>query len=269
VTTAAASTVDSVATHAADAAFGTVLRDIARGGITGLIVGLIGLGIGGRVVMRLAALLVPESAGAFTENGNRIGDITLAGSLGLALLGVFLGAGVATIWVVISPWIPGVGLRRALLAMPIAVGLGAFALIDGGNRDFFILRRDPAVVGVLIVLIAVIGLMFALVDDALDGRLPPATGAALRVYGLLSFVGLGVALLVITGFLTAPETVTVLMGIALFGVGVATLGTWIRRVRGQPAPTWAEILGRVALVAAIILGCVRTLPELTQTLGMA
>ena len=151
VTTAATPTVDPAAKLAEDAAFGPIFRDIARGGITGLIVGLVGVGIGGRIVMRLAALLVPELVGEFTENGFRIGDITPGGSLGLVVFGMFAGAGVATIWVTVSPWIPGTGIRRALLAMPVAVGLGAFALIDGGNRDFFILRNDSAVSAVLIV----------------------------------------------------------------------------------------------------------------------
>ena len=158
MTTAATPTVDSAAQLAEDAAFGDIIRDIARGGITGLIVGLIGVGIGGRIAMRLAALLVPELVGDFTENGFRIGDITPAGSLGLVVFGLFVGAGVATIWVTVSPWIPGVGIRRALLSMLIAVGLGASVLIDGENLDFFILRNHPGVSVVLISLIGVIEL---------------------------------------------------------------------------------------------------------------
>ena len=38
---------------------GAVLRDIARGGFAGLIVGVLVGGIGGRVAMRLAAIAVP------------------------------------------------------------------------------------------------------------------------------------------------------------------------------------------------------------------
>jgi len=269
MTTAATPAVDSAANDATDAAFGAILRDIARGGITGLIVGLVGAGIGGRIVMRLAALIVPESAGSFTENGFPIGAITLGGSLGLVLFGLFLGAGVATIWVVVSPWIPGAGIRRALLAMPIAVAVGAVALIDGENRDFAILEHHPGVVGVLILFIAIIGLLFALVDDALDRRLPVATGRALAVYGLLTIVGLGLAMLVLVSFLSATETTRVLTGVALIGLGVPTLGTWIFRVRGRPVPAWLVVVGRVALVAAVVIGSAGLLPELTRALGMA
>ena len=104
---------------------GAIMRDISRGGLTGAIVGLVALGIGGRLVMRLAALLVPEATGLTTENGNRIGDITQDGTMFLILGGIILGLLAGTVWVVVSPWIPGRGLVRALITMPIAVALGA------------------------------------------------------------------------------------------------------------------------------------------------
>jgi hypothetical protein len=267
MTTATAPTVDEAAKLASDAAFGDIFRDIARGGITGLIVGLVGIGIGGRIVMRLAALLVPGSEGAFTENGNRIGSITLGGSVGLVILGLMLGAMVATIWVVISPWIPGVGLRRALLAMPIAVGLGASGLIDGRNPDFFVLDHDRGVVGLLILLVAVIGFMFVLVDKALDRRLPPATRRVATAYSGLTLVGLPIALLVFLSIVSNPKTM--LMGVALFAVGLATLRLWSLRVKASDRPSWLVVVARVALVAAVVVGFAGALPEISHALGMA
>ncbi|MHB8399971.1 MAG: hypothetical protein ACYDCI_13745, partial [Candidatus Limnocylindrales bacterium] len=103
---------------------GEVWRDIARGGLAGLVVGIVVAGFGGRIAMRLAALRVGDATGALTENGNRIGDITLAGSLGLILIGVLFGALAGTVWVVVRPWLPGAGLRRALVATIVAIGLG-------------------------------------------------------------------------------------------------------------------------------------------------
>ena len=77
-------------------------------------------------------------------------------------------------------------------------------------------------------------------------------------------------MIVLAGFLSAPETVTVLMGVALLVVGLATLGTWVARVRGPPRPEVAARDRRDgALIAAVVLGCARTLPELVQTLGLA
>ena len=45
-----------------EGAIGVTLREIARGGIAGVIAGALVAGVGGRVVMRLAAVAVPESA---------------------------------------------------------------------------------------------------------------------------------------------------------------------------------------------------------------
>jgi ATP-binding cassette subfamily F protein 3 len=40
-----------------------------------LLTGLLVAGLGGRLVMRAAALLEPSAIGRFTENGNQIGEI--------------------------------------------------------------------------------------------------------------------------------------------------------------------------------------------------
>ena len=77
-----------------------VFRDIARGGVAGLIVGVLLAGIGGRLVMRLAALLVPDAAGSVTEQGFVIGVISFAGTMGLvSVMGLFGGATVGAVWV--------------------------------------------------------------------------------------------------------------------------------------------------------------------------
>jgi hypothetical protein len=251
------------------AALGGIFRDITRGGLAGVVVGLIGCGIGGRIVMRLAAVLVPMSDGAHTENGNVIGDITLGGSLALVVFGLIVGLVAATIWVAVAPWIPGRGVARAVAAMPVAVALGGSGLIDGDNRDFSILGHDPAVVGILVLLVALIGFMFPLVDDALDRWLPAAMGRAKTLYTVAASIGIGFALLVATAFLTAPEPATVLTGVALIGLALATLRTWVLRVKSEPASSRLLIAGRGALVVAIALGFIRLASDLTRALGDA
>ena len=100
-----------------------ILREITRGGLAGLIAGIFVAGIGGRLVMRLAALLVPESAGNLTENGNRIGDITAGGTFALILfVGLFFGVAAGSLWVVLRPWLPTTSSARALVSVPIAGG---------------------------------------------------------------------------------------------------------------------------------------------------
>lgn len=250
---------------------GEIPRDIARGGMAGAIVGIVVAGVGGRIVMRLAALVVPGATGALTENGNRIGDITLSGSLGLLLFaGLFFGVSAGTVWVVVSPWIPGVGLARAILAMPIAVALGTLGLIRSENRDFSVLGHDPTVVAMLIALVALIGLSIALVDGWLDRRLPHATSArtgAAMLYVIVTLLGAVLVLpLVVSGYF-APESRWV--GIALVVIGLATVYRWVLRFRGHPRPTTIlTIAGRTALLAAVVLGFAAAVPEISGALGM-
>lgn len=151
---------------------GEVLRDVARGGISGAIAGIVVGGLGARVVMRVVAILHPEAVGALTENGNRIGDITLGGTLFLVLFGLILGAIAGALWVIVSPWIPGHTRVRALLTAGIAIAIGTPELIIGRNPDFVILDHDPAVVALLVALVGLVGLSIALLDSWLDRRLP-------------------------------------------------------------------------------------------------
>ena len=250
---------------------GEVVRDIARGGLAGLVVGLVVAGLGGRIVMRLAALAVPASAGAFTENGNRIGDITLGGSLGLILfVGLLAGIYFGVVWVVISPWLPGRGLVKGLVAMPIAVALGAFGLIDRQNVDFLVLRRDPLVVAILIVLVASIGPAMAVVDGWLDRRLPrPETGhtRAGEAYVLLAVLGIALGGLLEAQALFGRQSVP--LGVTVLLVGLMTLAWWRERYRGRPAPSRVlTIAARATLVLGTVAGFAVLIPEAAGALGL-
>ena len=245
------------------------LRDIARGGLAGLLTGILVAGVGGRVVMRAAALLVPDAAGRFTENGNRVGDITLSGTLGLVLAGgLFFGLFGAVVWVVVSPWIPGGRRTRAVLAMPVAVSLTAISLIQARNPDFQILRHDATTVVLLLALVALAGLTIAGFDAWLDRRLPGAgvSGPADGAYLALTVAG-GVLIfpIVVAAYLGDERP----LGLALVGVGVATLVHWTLRFQRQSAfPTWLVVAGRGGLVVAVVLGVVALAPDVASALGV-
>lgn len=273
MTTTAAPAVTTASEGSAVSPVHEILRDIARGGFAGAIVGIVVAGLGGRLAMRLATLLQPEAIGAVTENGNRIGAITLSGSLGLILNGLVFGLIAGTVWVVLSPWTPGVGLRRAILAMPIAVALGTSFLIEGDNRDFRILQHDPVVVASLIVLVALVGFSLPLAEDWLDRRLPHATSGrsvATWLYVIIALLGaLLIFPIVIGGYLFTDHLATVRMGLALLVVGLSTLPWWTLRVRGQTwPPRILMIVGRTALLVAVMLGFVALVPEVSIALGI-
>lgn len=251
---------------------GEVLRDITRGGLAGLVAGILLGGIGGRLVMRFAALAVPEATGRLTENGNRIGDITLEGSLALVLfVGLFAGVGIGFVWVAVRPWIPGRGVVRAALAMLIAVSVGAFGLVEGTNADFAVLQRSPVVVASLLLLIASSGLAVAVLDGWLEGRLPhPATATARSTgaYAVVALVGLLFGtMLFLPSYLSSDLRP---IGLSLVATGVATLTWWTLRIRGrQRPPSWLVALGRGGLGLAVILGVIALGAELRLALALS
>jgi hypothetical protein len=247
---------------------GGILRDITRGGIAALIVGIVVGGVGGRLAMRLAAIAVPESTGSFTENGNRIGAITVAGSLGIILFGgLFVGLVGAVLWVTVRPWIPGRTAVRAVLAMPVAVALGSFVLIQGENVDFEILGRQPVILGILVGLVMLAGASIVLVDAWLDRHLPQADRRVpAAVYAVVTLIGLLLGPLVIVGYLGSENRVA---GFALILVGLATLATWGLRLRGRDdVPAVVAVLGYGGLATAVALGLAATWSEVAFALRL-
>jgi hypothetical protein len=230
-------------------------RDIARGGLAGLVTGIVVAGAGGRIVMRLATLLVPDAVGQLTENGNVIGDITLGGTLGLVVGGgLFFGLSGSVVWIVVRQWIPGGRRTRVLLAAPVAVALTGIALIDGFNPDFLILRHDAVVVGLLVALVAVAGMAISLCDSWLDRRLPAVgrSPTADSAYLILTLLGAVLIVpLVLAAYLGGHDRA---VGLALFAVGVATLVAWVFRYRAMAEPWWLVAWGRGALLIAVAVG---------------
>ena len=242
----------------------TVVRDITRGGLAGVIAGVVVGGLGGRLVMRFAALLDPSAVGRRTDNGELVGAITVNGTLALLIFGgVFAGITAGVAWVVVSPWIPGQGWRRWLLTMPIAVALGGFMLVGANNPDFDILSPDWANVAMLLALVALTGAAVAWLDEWLERRLPAASRVPVAIaYGVIVLVGLLFLPVVIDaynsvdicGCLTPPRQTA----LALAVVGVTTAASWlIRVVRGQAEnPRVLVVVGRAGLIAVVVVGFV-------------
>jgi hypothetical protein len=267
-----ATTVDG---RLAFSAAGEVVRDIARGGIAGIIVGLLVAGLGGRLVMRLATILHEDTVGIFTENGEVIGRITVNGTLALMTFGgLGMGLLAGTIWVIVSPWVPGRGLARALVTAIAAIALGTPPLVQRTNPDFSVLRHDPLVVGLLVGLVGLVGFSIALVDGALDARLPHALrriGISTTVYLIVTLVGVLLILpIVIAILLDQPEyRAPIRAGWALAIVGACTLTWWVLRVKGRSAPPKAlRLAATLSLLVAVGLGVMTSLPHILGAAGM-
>ena len=259
--------------------FTDVMRDIARGGLAGAIAGVVIGGLGGRLVMMLAARLNPEATGRFTENGELIGAFTVQGSLALLFFGG-LGAGMAAglVWVVISPWLPRSNRRRWLLAGPLAVALAGSLLIRSENRDFTVLGNDLPIILMFLALAGFIGIGTSLLDTALDRRLPRSGSGRpglLGAYVVLTGPGL-LFLPTVTGFYLSKATCgcsnpPMFVGWALVSTGVVTLTWWVLRVRAarDEPPRAFVVAGRLGVAAAALLGVAHVVPEIARILGAA
>ncbi len=260
-----------------------ILRDVARGGIAGVIAGIVIGGLGGRVVMTLAALLNPDATGLRTENGELIGSLTVNGTLALMFFGGMFGGMVAGIvWVIMSPWLPGSALRRRLLAGPLAVAIGGFFLVNAENRDFSILQSDALIVALLLGLIAILGVAVAWLDDVLEVRLPRVDPGPdrrpsnlLLIYGVVAGIGL-LFVPSVVGFLFSGEPCDcafplVYLGWTLVFIGVVTVDWWaIHVATGRADRPWVLIAaGRLGVIAAAIAGAGHLIPQIMTILSAA
>jgi hypothetical protein len=70
-------------------ALARLARHVGIAALAGVLTGIVVGGLLGRIAMRVSGLMSrPELIGARTENGNRVGDVTFDGTLGLV---VFVG----------------------------------------------------------------------------------------------------------------------------------------------------------------------------------
>lgn len=246
-----------------------VVREMARGGLAGLLVGLVVGGVGGRLLMRVAALLEPEAAGLRTENGNVIGAITFEGTLALLVFGGLLtGVLIGALWVVIRPWLPRRPLVRGLVAIPICVAMGTTLLIQDSNPDFLILRRNPVVVGALVGLVALVGPSMVLAESVLDRLLPAVRrrGTALIAYAVIDTLGAFLVLgLVVPLYLLSSMAVA---GIAFVVAGIGSVVHWAGRVRAAAEPGWLAPVARVALAVGTVAGLAVVIPEILRAANL-
>jgi hypothetical protein len=255
----------------------TVLRSIARGGLAGLIAGIVVGGLGGRIVMSVVALMNPTATGLLTENGEAVGRFTAEGTLALVVFGgLSTGMLGAVVWVVISPWLPAVGRGRTLVAAFAAVALTSFMLVSGTNSDFLILRPRAVILAMLFLLVALAGLTTAVVDGVLERRLPRAEqhpGRLVAGYGAVAVLGLPAVFFTLLAYFSPtfhsdPRPPGV--GLALLVVGTATALTWLLRMRrDEPTvPAVVTWVARAAVVVAIALGGLHIAGEASRILAL-
>ena len=246
-----------------------LMREIFRGGLAATIAGVVFLGFGSRLVMRISALLNPEAKGVITENENIVGEITFEGTIELVgFIGIFGGFLVGICWVIVREWLPRDPVQRVLLAGVLTALVGSPAVVAADNRDFQLLDPPLLHVAMFVALLGLAGSSTALLDDRLERRLPTGTGAS-AVFGGLAGLGLVFAApLFLAAFFLDGDWFA---GFALIAVAIATVAGWVRYysdgeggLAGRPA--WQRRLASVGLAGLAVFGAIHLAREIESIL---
>jgi hypothetical protein len=143
-----------------------LLRSLAGCVAAGVVVGLLVAGLGSRVVMRILALADADARGTFTENGNRVGDITVGGTLGLIVfVGIPSGVAAGLIVFLGRRWLPSRLVWRGLALSLVLLALLGGTVLDADNVDFRLLEPAGLAVALFGALFFVAGYALAPLAD--------------------------------------------------------------------------------------------------------
>lgn len=210
--------------------------------ISAVIAGLLVIGPGGRLVMRLLAVTAGDVAqGAVTEAGERVGRITVGGTIGLVIfVGLFGGFLLAGLWGGLRKWLPPRRLGALTLGLLFAVTFATrLDPLRPENRDFRIVGPGWLSVASLLLLGALSVLTLAAIAGRVSRSLPllgHRAGAVVAYLPLVFLVPFAGALPVIVVGATA--------GIALLS------RPWFRRAWSDPR---VLLTGRLALAAVLLV----------------
>ena len=212
-----------------------------------VVAGVLVLGGGGRLMMRLLAVTSPDEVqGLLTDADEEVGAVTVDGTVGFVLfIGLFGGLVSLGLLVLLRRWLPD----RSLLAGLFAAGIGAgiFArptdLLNPDNRDFAILSPSWLAVTLGVGVIVLFGLTLAVMVDRWAPRWPRPTRSAKGVASALPLV----PLVVFPPMLAAVVAGT---GFAAFVAPKATELPWLGRL---------DAVAKVVVAAIALLGATSAL----------
>jgi hypothetical protein len=224
------------------------------GGAAGFLFG----GIGGRIAMRLSAQIDRDAHGLLTENGEVVGEFTLAGTIAfIVFMGLFGGLIVGFLWTLLAPWLPEGPRARRASAVVIGAALGSRMGIDGSNFDFRILDPPLVQASIFIALAGATGWGVVAIESRLAKRLPqPQAGLSVAYW---STVVVGALMAVpFTMLYFSNEDCCVrapwVVGITIIVLEMLWVARLVYRARGRNAPSWLTRAGALNVAAMTIAG---------------
>ena len=235
-------------------------RHLGLATLAGAVAGVLVGGLLGRVVMRISGFVAgPSLVGVTTENGNRVGDITLAGTLALVIFaGLPFGVLGGMIYAIVEPWLHRAGRwRGAAYGAGLLLATG-FLVLDPDNFDFTRFGLPLLNVAMFAALFLVFGVVIAWLFDTLR-RQRDGNGRTARIVDILAWLSLLPALAVVALFVGGGAGLDPLLAIAIMAVIlIPAVVLW----RGLP-----RAIGYASLAAMLLFGAARTLSGLPSLLA--
>jgi hypothetical protein len=238
-----------------------VLRRASALFMAGGVAGVLVLGLGSRLMMRVLAATSSDSAqGRLTDADEIVGEVTFDGTVGFVVfIGFFAGMITIGVWAELRRWLPERSVAAGVVVA--AIGAGALArpsgLIDPGNHDFVIL--SPVWLAILLSMMVLLtyGVCFAVLADRWADTWPTP---ALTPRGVLA---------------TLPLLVAFAMGVlvvvpAIIIVVVVCFAAWRRPPsdRTRRRLQRSETPGRRVVAAAALVGALWVGVSAVQVLAL-
>ena len=231
--------------------------------------------------MRIAAVAADDRVmGATTENGNRVGEITLGGTAALVIF-VGIGSGLigAIAFLISEPWLSRAGRWHGLVFGGFLLAIGSRAGLNADNFDFFIVGNQELNVAMFLALFLAFGLLMPPTIDRLERRLPAINpgrpGVAGFGYVALAVFGLQFVLLFFVQFFVDEALggdAQILTGILLVGLTAAAATLMLGRIRtrglSDRVMRAATASGYAFLAGAVLAGGIRGLDDLRRILSL-
>jgi hypothetical protein len=249
-------------------------RHITIAGFSGLIAGVTVGGLGSRLFMRLSSFIADETAqGRTTEAGFTVGEVTFGGTLELIVfVGIFTGLVGAVFYVVLFPWLAWAGTWRGVAfgLMMFAAGSATSDVMNTDNIDFFILKNEPILIGMILLLFIGFGVVIDWMYRVID-RYAPEPGrdvnAVYYVFSALGLVFVGGAFVML--FTSEGCDCEPPIGVAwsMTAAAVGTIAWWVARL-ATSSPKWlgiaASVVGYAGTLAVLVFGLIRALSDAAE-----
>ena len=202
--------------------------------------------------MRIAAIEAPDRAtGRLTENGNRIGDVTVSGTIELIVfVGLFSGLFGAAAYLISEPWLTWAGRLRGVAFGVLLLAAASGVALNPDNIDFVLVSNQRLVVAMFSGMFVLYGVLLVALSGLLELLIPRVSSGSRGIATFAPVVGVGtrqtlatlfgmVALVVLLSVFyegvcdCRPRYVTELFTL---GTAAATVGIWISIHELQIAP---------------------------------